>query len=306
MLPRWRWRVLAYRMVDALPGGERLFDWYKVSFGALREFDLGQRNYLLREMPKLLRGSQTTIEGKDLVEVGAGWHPLLSALLHGLGARSIVMTDIKRYMRQHLVAWTVEYCLDHAGEIAAYVGAEESTLRARWLGLRPGKHRWEDVWKSHGIAYQAPLDFRQSGLPSESVDIVYSNSTLNYVPAPILPGIALESARILKPGGRALHDISVYDDFSSSDPSISSWNFLGFGDEDWERMGNSRLHHQNRWRPSWYAALMIESGMKIVWEECLPGSDAKPDLDRAFLYPRFRDLPAEEILCRHYLLAAVK
>src|ERR1035437_6413229 len=51
MLPRWRRRVLAYRLIDALPGGERLFDWYKVSFGGVRRFDLSQRGYLLREMP---------------------------------------------------------------------------------------------------------------------------------------------------------------------------------------------------------------------------------------------------------------
>jgi SAM-dependent methyltransferase len=261
---------------------------------------------MLREMPMLLGGSQTTVEGKDLIEVGAGWQPLLPALFHGLGARSIVMTDIRRHMRQHLVESTVDYCLERAGEIAALVGAEESTLRARWSALRPGRHRWMDVWGSRGITYRAPVDFQRSGLPSESVDIVYSNSCLNYVPTPILPGIALESARILRAGGRALHDISVYDDLSNADPSIPSWNFLRFGDEEWERIGNSRVHHQNRWRPRSYAALMIESGMRIVWDERLVGGGVTHDLERSLLDPRFRELPAEEVLCKHYLLAAAK
>lgn len=306
MLPRWRRRALAFRLIDALPGGETLLDWYRAASGGLRGPGLELRQYLLREMPMLLRGAETTVEGKDLVEVGAGWHPLLPALFYGLGARSIVMTDISRHMRQDSVDLTLEYCLEHAAAIADAVGAEESTLRARWAPLRPGRRRWVDVWKSQGIAYAAPVDFRRSGLPSESVDIVYSNSCLNYVPTPILPGIARESTRILRPGGRALHDITVHDDFSGTDRSIPSWNFLRFGDEEWERIGNSRVHHQNRWRPRSYAALMTESGMRVVWEERIPESGVRLDLDRSLLHPHYRDLPAEEILCGHYLLAAAK
>jgi SAM-dependent methyltransferase len=304
MLPHWRRTVLAYRLIGALPFGERLFDWYKVSLGGLRRFDLARRAYLLREMPMLLGGAQTTVEGKDLVEIGAGWHPLLPVLFHGMGARSIVMTDIRRHMRQHLVEQTVEYCLEHADEIAVLVGVDEATLRARWSALRPGRHRWLDVWESRGIAYAAPLDFRHSALPAESADIVYSNSCLNYVPMSNLQAIAAESARILRPGGRVLHDISVYDDLTSAQPSIPSWNFLKFGDDEWERIGNSRVHYQNRCRPRAYAALVVESGMRIVWDKYLLGSRAEPDLDRSVLHPRFRDLPDEEILCWHYLLAA--
>jgi hypothetical protein len=135
---------------------------------------------------------------------------------------------------------------------------------------------------------------------------VYSNSCLNYVPTPILRGIVFESARILRPGGRALHDISVYDDLAGTEPSIPSWNFLRFGDEEWRRIGDSRVHHQNRCRPSAYAALVLESGMRVMWDECLAWSGGKVDLDRSLLHPSFRDLPAEEVLCGHYLLAAAK
>jgi len=304
MLPHWRRTVLAYRVIGALPGGEHLFDWYKVSFGGLRRFDLARRGYLLREMPMLLRGAQATIEGKDLIEIGAGWHPLLPVVFHGMGARSIVMTDISRHLRQELVEQTVEFCLEHADEIAALVDADAATLKVRWSALRPGRNRWLDVWESRGITYAAPMDFGHSGLPAESVDIVYSNSCLNYVPMSNLREIAAESTRILRPGGQALHDISVYDDLASGQPSIPGWNFLKFGDEEWERIGNSRIHYQNRCRPISYAALVVESGMRIVWDEHILGSLGEADLDRSVLDPRFKALPAEEILCWHYLLAA--
>lgn len=306
MLPRWRQRVLVYRLIDALPAGESLLDWYKSSFGGIRPSGLGEREYWLREMLMLLRGAQTSVEGKDLVEIGAGWYPVLPIIFHGMGARTVVMTDIRRHMRRRFVEASVEYCFEHAREIAAIVGVDESTLAARWSSLRPGRYGWVDAWGSHGITYMAPLDFRQSGLSSESTDIVYSHSCLNYVPSPVLPGIAAESARILRPGGVALHDISVYDDLSGADPSIPSWNFLKFGDGEWERIGNSSVHHQNRLRPRSYEALLVESRMRTIWEHRFLGVGATRDIDRSVLNPQFQDLPAEEILCRHYLLAAAK
>ncbi len=306
MLPRWRRRVLAYRLIDALPGGERVVDWYKVSLGGVRRFDLARRRYLPREMVMLLAGARTTVEGKDLLEIGAGWHPLLPVLLHGMGARSIVMTDIRAHMRRTQVEQTIDSCVRHVDEIAALVGVDAASLLARWTDLQPRDRSWTDAWKASGIAYAAPLDFMSSGLAAASFDIVYSNSCLNYIPAAELQGIAAESSRILKPGGIALHDISVYDDLSGSDPSIPVWNFLRYTETEWERTGNTRAHYQNRWRPRAYAALMERNGMRLVWDERVGGSDGAPDLERSLLDPAFRDLPAEEILCRHYLLAAEK
>lgn len=304
MLPRWRRRVLAYRVIGALPGGEDILDRYKTSFGTLRRLGLEWPDYRIPEMCRLLQGAQVSVEGKDLIEIGAGWEPVLPAVFHGLGARIVVMTDVRRHMRQHLVASTVDYLLLHAAEIAALVGADEPTLRARWTELRPAGHPWVDVWASRGITYQAPLDLQRSRWAPESTDIVYSNSCLNYVPAKILAGIVRETARVLRPGGHALHDISVYDDLTSA--SMPFWNFLRYDDEEWDRIGNSSIHHQNRLRPRDYAALLSESRMKVVWEERLYQAGAEPELDRADLHPRFRDLPAEEILCKHYLVAATK
>ena len=100
MVPAWRKRVLAYRALGGVPGAERLLDWYRPRFGRLKRIDLEDRQKALAEMMRLIRGAGRTVEGKDLIEIGTGWHPLLAVLFHGLGADTIVMTDIVRHVRE--------------------------------------------------------------------------------------------------------------------------------------------------------------------------------------------------------------
>lgn len=307
MLRSWRRRVLVFRVLGALPRSEQLVDFYRLRRGSLRGVDLDGKLGGLLEMVRLLRHAGRTVEGRDLVEIGTGWHPLLPTVFYGLGARTILMTDIARHVQRELVEDVIDYCLGQAREIAEIVGRDEASLKARWSSLRPGGHDWLDVWKDRGISYRAPLDITRKRLPAESADVVFSNDCLGYVPAPVLMGLAQESTRILRPGGFVAHDVTTYDDYTIYDRSIPSWNFLSYSEREWQRIGNSRLHFQNRWRPAQYARLAAQNGLRMLYEERVP-LDAREaaGLLRSSLHPEYRDLPAEEILCRHYLFAAEK
>jgi SAM-dependent methyltransferase len=257
-------------------------------------------------MARLLRAAAVSVHGKDLVEVGAGWHPLLPVFLYGMCARSIVMTDLRSRMTGSLVESTIEYFLAHSSELADVAGCAEEDLHRRWAALLPRGRNWNDAWQDQGITYRAPLDFARSQLPSESADLVYSNSCLNYVPAPDLGGIITESLRILRPGGFIAHNIHVYDDLAGRDPSIRPWNFLRFSADEWQRLGNCTAHFQNRWRPQDYFDLATGSGMVVLHEERIPFATNSGAIDRSELHADFSSLPAEEIRCGHYLLVARK
>lgn len=306
MLPPWRRRVLLYRVASALPGAESLLDWYRLHLGGVQRLDLGQRTNELREMVHMLRMAGATVQGKDLVEIGAGWHPILPALLFGMGARSIVMTDLTRHMTGPLVDATIKYLLANSQEFADVAGCSEGTMHRRWSALLPGHRRWTDVWQSQGITYRAPLDFVRGRLPLESADLVFSNSCLNYVPAPVLRGVMTASLRLLRPGGFIAHNIHVYDDLAGHDPSIRPWNFLCYSEEEWQRLGNCRAHYQNRLRPRDYAELATGTGMVVLYDERVPLETSPADRDRLALHPDFRRLPIDEINCSHYLLVATK
>ena len=78
-----------------------------------------------------------------------------------------------------------------------------------------------------GIDYHAPADARATRETSASVDLVYSNSVLEHVPRDIIRGLMVESQRILRPTGLALHNIGCNDRYAFRDRSISFVNFLG-------------------------------------------------------------------------------
>ncbi len=306
MMPAWRRRVLAYRALGGVPGGERLLDWYRPRFGRLKSTDLHTRDGALAEMMRLLRGAGRSVEGKNLIEIGTGWHPLLPVLFYGLGAETVVMTDIVRHVRGDLIEQVLDFCTGHSRELAEISGRDEASMNARWSALRPDRGQWVDLWRAHGITYRAPFDFTRSGLPAQSVDMIFSNDCLGYIPVPTLAAIMKESWRLLRPGGIIAHDIFVYDDLGIYDREIPPWNFLRFSQAEWDRVGNSRIHHQNRSRPSFYARLAVDNGLQIVYEERVLPDLREDDLDRSTLHPDFRELPFDEIACNHYLLAAEK
>jgi SAM-dependent methyltransferase len=272
----------------------------------LKRVDLEDRDNALAEMMRLVRGAGRTVDGKDLLEIGTGWHPLLPVLFHGLGAETVVMTDIVRHLRGDLIEQVLDYCIGHSRQLAEISGSDEATLKARWSALRPNRGDWVELWRDHGMTYRAPFDLSHGGLPAESVDLIFSNDCLEYIPMPALEAITKESWRLLRPEGIIAHDLFVYDDMGIHDRQIPPWNFLRYGSEEWDRIGNSRFHYQNRGRPGFYAKLAVENGLRIVYEERVLYDVREEDIQRSSLHPDFSALPFEEIACSHYLLAAEK
>lgn len=262
----------------------------------VRPFNLNNRWYAIVEMLQILRMAGIRVEGKDWAEIGTGWQPLLGPLYYGLGVRSIRLTDINANVHGDFVERALEFLILRAGEIAPLAGVPAETLEARWRELLPKGADWRKVFAARGLTYDAPLDFTKTGWASGSVDGIYSNSCLCYIPTPILRGIFQESARVVKKGGFIAHNVDPVDILTGT------MQYLNYTEEEWDRVGNSRLHWQNRLRPAAFTKMAKESGFEIVYEERLPFP--KPQkIDRAALHPEFRDLPESELLTFHFLFA---
>jgi len=303
-LPKWQRRVLIYKLFGALPYGNRLFDLVRSTVGLNRNFDLSRRHYSMVEMSYMLAQAGKSVENKHLLEIGAGWHPLLPALFYGMGATQIVMTDIVKHIRQSNVEQTLDYLIVHSAEIASIVGVPANQLTTRWRELYPNHKAWIKLWNSKGIIYKAP--FNLLNIPANSVDMIYSNSCLSYIPVSALEKIFAESARILKLGGWIAHNLMPYDDYATNDPSITPLNFLRYDATTWERIGNCALHYQNRCRPLFYQELAQHNGLQILFSEKRQHHLNAIMLDRSQLDEDFRDLPTDELLCAHFLMVAEK
>ncbi len=305
-LPKWRRRILVYKLFGALPYGNRLFDLVRATVGLNRNFAISRRHYSIVEMSYMLAQAGKSVENKYLVEIGAGWHPVLPALFYGMGAAQIVMTDIVKHIRQSYVKQTLDYLIENVDEIAQIVGVSANQLATRWQRLYPNTKSWLELWDSEGISYKTPFDFTDTSWSANSVDMIYSNSCISYIPVPILEKIFAESARILKPGGWIAHNLMPYDDYATNDASITPLNFLSYDTITWEQIGNCALHYQNRCRPVYYQDLAKRNGLRVLFAEKRQHHLNSAMLDRSKLDAEFRDLPEEELLCAHFLMVAEK
>jgi hypothetical protein len=295
----WQRKIALMRLFSVLPAGDRLFDLFRYYFGGLRTHNLDKRWYSIDEMLRMVREANIPVAGKDLAEVGSGWHPLMAPMFYGLGAGSIRMTDISPHAKTEFVDVAVDYLLRHAREVSELSGVAAETLEKRWREILPKGRNWKEIFAAHGITYSAPLDFTKSGWPDGCVDLVFSNSCVGYIPEPILRGIFAESFRILRKGGFFAHNIDPVDVLTGN------LNFLKFSREEWERIGTCKLHYQNRLRPANYVDIAAKAGFNVVMQERLP-FPKPPQINRAQLHSDFRDLPDSELLCFHFLIAGQK
>jgi len=133
------------------------------------------------------------------------------------------------------------------------------------------------------------------------VDLHVSLYTFEHIPRHDLLAILREAARVLRPGGLAIHRVDPKDHFSGNDSSITRINFLRFTEREWRRHFNNRYAYQNRLHDPEFRALFAESGFELL--ECGFKTDerALEALTKGFpLAPTFREQSFEE-LCRYAL-----
>ncbi len=117
-----------------------------------------------------------------------------------------------------------------------------------------------------GINWIAPLDARNTGLPTASIDFMSNTATLEHIPADDILLILKECYRLLKPGALLSCVIDFADHYSYFDKNINPYNFLTLSDTAWALL-NSPIHYQNRLRYSDYMALLAQTPLKIVTQE---------------------------------------
>lgn len=305
-MSHWYHRALLYKVMATIPQGEALLGAVRTRIGGLKHFTLGKRLGAINEMLEMYQHSGESVVGKHIAEIGSGWHPYLAAIFYCMGAAKITLTDISPHIQQEYVVQTINYLLENLEHISEATGLSTHQLRVRLLELDPKEKAWQEVWQERGISYYAPFDFTRTDWSEKAVDMVYSNSCLGYVPRPILEKIGRESCRILKNGGWLMHNITTYDDYSSSDRSISAINFLKFSERSWSLIGNSKLHFQNRLRPNAYLTLFGAAGFHTHYAVRKQLSIKPGMINRKMLDTEFQTISDEELFCSHFLYVGKK
>lgn len=192
-------------------------------------------------------------------EFGAGWDLIVPLTLAGLGVRRQTVIDIRPNMHLSLVQDTLERLRRHEAEIRAQLGHHFTAPAGDVRTLA-------DLKSVYGIAWRAPCDARQTGLPAGSIDVITNTVTLEHIPPDDIAAILVECARLLRPGGLLSCVVDPKDHYAYSDPHIGYFHFLSIPDRQWAWY-NPALHYQNRLRYPEYLRLFAASGLALVVQD---------------------------------------
>ena len=248
----WRVKGIVQKVLSATPGGVQVNDWLQRTAGGLRNFDdhIAGKLEDYRIIVSHMEEAGVPVKGARCMEIGTGWIPVLPVCLLRDGAAQCITLDLNRHLDEKLTR--------------RFAGNNEALA----------------------IDYRAPADATATGLPDNSVDVVFSNSVLEHVPREIILRMMQETRRILRPGGIAVHSVGCNDHYRHFDKTISPVNYLRYSDRQW-RLWNNDLQYQNRLRPQDFLEIVRQAGLEIVMKKSNSIPEAIKDLPIADEFRRY-------------------
>ncbi len=292
----WKIKGFTQAALSALPGGARVNSILQRTLGNLRRFEqnVDQKvtcDWLVLASHMHEVGLQP--QGLDYVEVGTGWYPTLPVCYFLAGAHSCRTYDIHRHLSEKLT-WKMLRRLEcHLPAIAEGARVTLASVRAKYETLLQCK-TVPEVLQRAGIKYHSPADAACTGLPEGSVDIVFSNSVLEHVPAEIIRKIMREGHRVLRPGGLMIHSANCGDHYAYSDRNITAINYLMYSEAAW-RIWNNSLQYQNRLRPNDFLEMASDAGFSILLAKHEPQQKLLEALKKITIAPEFQTYAPEQL-----------
>ena len=158
-----------------------------------------------------------SVEGAVCLEVGSGWVLSHALVLHLLGARRVIATDVERVAHPAALRQAVRGSNESAVRDFLAPFTTHADARARVRRVRQMPSLDVEALAGLGIEYRAPVDLAKAPL-GEPIDVVVSFSCLEHVPVDEVRPLIANLAADLRPGGTMLHEIHLEDhrDFAST------------------------------------------------------------------------------------------
>jgi SAM-dependent methyltransferase len=292
----WKVKGLVQKFLSLSPAGVRVNDGLQRTVGGLRNFDANvdmkvREDWLV--FMSHLRDLHIDPGGLDCLEVGTGWYPTLPFCFSLAGVRRIHTFDLNRYLKPTWTSRMIRRLQRHLGAIAESSNRTLAEVTADYRRLTAARSV-EEMLALGRIEYLAPADAAATGLPAESIDIVYSNSVFEHVPAAAIEAILRENLRVLRKGGVVIHSANCGDHYAYTDARITPINYLTYSSEQWEFWQN-RLLYQNRLRPRDFRDLALVSGFEVARYCFKPRDRLLRVLDTLPIAPEFQKYPPEQL-----------
>lgn len=151
-----------------------------------------------------------SVQGKVCLEIGSGWVLSHAVILHLLGAKRVIATDVSPLAQPASLSVAIHKAVPYIVRDILSPFCEHSEIRARLDNLLSINKFTFDVLNRLGIEYIAPIDLARERL-NVPLDFIYSGSVLEYIPANDIPSLLENLTRDLRKGGMMIHCIHIED-----------------------------------------------------------------------------------------------
>ncbi len=239
----------------------------------------------------MLRRAGHDPAGRDVLEIGTGWVPIVPTLYFLAGARSILLTDIERLLDAGTIRAALATVAAEAERVGDVLGLAPDTIRSRLAAVAGDEV--PQLLAQLRMDYRVPFD--GASLQANSLDLAVSRVVLEHIPPAALRRLLADLRWALRPAGAMAHVIDNSDHWEHGDKTISRVNFLRFGDRFWRLTGINPQNYQNRLRHYEYLALFRDCGFDVAAEHGEVDSRALAAVHRLPVIPRYRGVPAEQL-----------
>ena len=235
-----------------------------------------------------LRALGVEIAGREVLDLGSGWHPIVPLLYRIAGASAVHLTDTDRLMDAQSLAAATNWVSKSAPEIAARLGLTEATVTAR---SDAGAGSFDQMLDRLGMAYHAPFD--SANMPA--VDAVVSRAVLEHIEPTILARLHHDFASALRPDGVVAHVVDNSDHREHRDKRLSRIDFLRYQERTWRLLCLNPQDYCNRLRHRDHVRLLSEAGFHLLLAHAEVDAQALADVSTMNLAEPWWSWPAEDL-----------
>jgi hypothetical protein len=292
----WRVKMLGEKICSFLPYGYRLASAARnrmidMNLNYVERIDKGLDNV---SMIRTLTGFD--FENSRVLEVGSGRHGVDCLLFYLMGAGAIYTFDHVLHLEKDIMAGALKPLREKLGDIARTLDVDAGLLEERIGKVKTDGTLWELLRSCNVRYFRYPI--RSANLEPGSVDLFYSESVFQRIPAEQLKDVIATVGGLLSGRGVSFHRIDCNDINSQVrhyDAGLWQFEYLKYSDFTWNLMCSKKFNSQNRLREIEFIELLEGAGMNTLYVESLR---KQRDVDRLREFKpakRFRDIPPEEL-----------
>jgi SAM-dependent methyltransferase len=242
-------------------------------------------------MLRLQKKHKIVRNGDRILELGTGWlhwEALTLRLFYDIEAVLFDVWDnrqlggLKNYLRQ------LRGLLDSDFGLSAAESKRAQSIIDQVLPVTS----FAELYELLGFDYVVESSGSLKQFSSDSFQLVVSGGVLEHVKRDALPMLSRETARILKPGGWAVHSIDTADHLEHYDRKVSPKMYLSFSDDTWNRLFENEVQYINRMQRGEWLELFKANGFDVIEEE-----SRRVDISKLRLADRYKKMERSDLEC---------